>query len=194
MANSDSHKDITKELLYNQLGVTSDIGFLEYLKAGKTVKLPSEATYKYQVSCIENPAGITTAKGSLSQKLYYCLYGCAKNSEADYLAKHGWENGVPFVMQLINLDGFFGARSRCTVVNEVAFKPDDPTIKSIHRFDHRHPDSYPTFIISATGCTKSAVKKTLYAVGDNENDHGSDKALLVVGYWQSIHTDSKEEI
>lgn len=138
--------------------------------------------YKYVMSNIENPSGIVTEKGNLSQKLYYCLYGCAKDSEADYLKKHGWENGVPFVMQLINLDGFFGVRSRCTVVREVAFKSD--TIFSINRFDHRYPDAYPKFCISASSCNKSVVKKTLYAVGDNENDYGSDKALLVVGYWQ----------
>ena len=121
--------------------------------------------YKYVMSSIENPSGTGTQKGKLSDKLHDCLYGFYDQSgskKLDGLNVSGWNYKLPFV---IHLTAYSSNKTKVCRKHTVVKLKNDKDFQLIK-------------CLSPDGLSTDINISKLYP------DNSSDKALIVVGYWQ----------
>ena len=147
---------IDKDFLIRECGASSYSDLLNKEDISVTV---NGVEYKYVMSSIENPAGIGTQKGKLSDKLYDCLYDSVT---LDSLSKSGWNYRLPFV---IHLTAYSSNKTRVCRKHTAVKLKNDRNCQKIECLSHG-------------GLSTDINISKLYP------DNSSDKALIVVGYWQ----------
>ena len=153
---------IDKDFLIRECGASS---YSDLLNQKDISVIVNGEEYKYVMSSIENPSGTGTQKGNLSKKLSGCLYGVYGKSgtkKVDGFKDSGWDYKLPFV---IHLTAYSSNKTRVCRKHTAVKLKSDGNCQMIKCLSHG-------------GLSTDINISKLYP------DNSSDKALIVVGYWQ----------